>query len=154
LQHGAIKVYALDVGENQLDWKMRTDSRVVVLERCNAREIEKIPKTLFSPRPELVTVDLSFISSRMVLKGIIATVVERGALILVLVKPQFELPRQEVSKGGVVRDQQLHKKACSLVANEAASFGLIVSEPFASPVTGKKARNQEFFLLFFVPPAS
>ena len=111
LQHGAAKVYAVDVGHAQLDWKIRRDARVVALEKVNCRYLSE------SEVPELVDLlvaDVSFISLTMVLPACLARLKPIGAAV-VLIKPQFELRREEVARGGIVRDTALHQKAVARV---------------------------------------
>jgi len=139
LQHGAAKVYAVDVGYGQLDWKLRQDSRVVVLERTNARLLEPAQ---FPERPSFFTVDCSFISLKLVLpplKPLLATPAEG----VVLIKPQFEAGRDLVGKGGVVRDPCVHAQVIDDVRESALSLGFTVAAVIPSPLTGP-AGNKEF----------
>jgi len=140
LQHGAQKVYAVDVTINQLDWKLQQDNRVVMIE-LNARYLKPadIPE-----QPSLVTMDVSFISATKLIPAI-APVVATGADFLILVKPQFELEKSEVGKGGIVRDAVLHQKAIERVRQAAVDAGLDVVGVQPSRVTGAEG-NQEFFL--------
>jgi 23S rRNA (cytidine1920-2'-O)/16S rRNA (cytidine1409-2'-O)-methyltransferase len=140
LQHGARKVYAVDVTIDQLDWKLRQDPRVVTMER-NARYL----------RPEdigeavgFVTVDVSFISVSKILPAIVP-VAASSANFLILIKPQFELEKREVGKGGIVREPALHQKAIQRVSAAAAEAGLEVIGVRPSWLTGAEG-NQEFFL--------
>lgn len=140
LQNGAAKVNSIDVSPDELAWKLRTDPRVVQIE-CNARNLG--PETL----PEavgLVTVDLSFISTAKVLAAV-AGIAAEGAEFLILVKPQFELEREDVGRGGIVTDPQLHQKAIARVQTAAESCGLQVLRVAPSRITGAEG-NQEFFL--------
>jgi 23S rRNA (cytidine1920-2'-O)/16S rRNA (cytidine1409-2'-O)-methyltransferase len=142
LLHGARRVYAVDVGYGQLAQSLREDPRVVVLERRNLRLLprEAIPEAL-----DLATLDLSFISLTLVLPKIVEFLRPGGA-ILALVKPQFEVGKGKVGKGGVVRDPVLQQEAVDRVAAAAASLGLSpVSPAFPSPLKGPKG-NQEYFL--------
>lgn len=141
LQGGAAAVVAADVGYGQLDWKLRNDERVVVIERLNLRELtpEHLPW-----RPEGVVADLSFISLRLVLPALVAAA-EDGADFVVLVKPQFEVGRDAVGKGGVVRDPALWVESMQGVADAARSLGLGVAGAAPSEVPGP-AGNREFFL--------
>lgn len=148
LQHGASRVYAVDVGKGQLDFGLRNDKRVVVLEGVNARYLDDQIGQL-SPRPTLAVMDLSFISLTLVLPALLV-VLEQSAQILTLVKPQFELPAEQVSPGGVVPEPELQMAACEKVAGFCRTRGLTVSSPFASTVRGQKAGNQEYFLLIGV----
>jgi 23S rRNA (cytidine1920-2'-O)/16S rRNA (cytidine1409-2'-O)-methyltransferase len=140
LQHGARRVYAVDVTINQLDWKLQTDPRVVTIER-NARYLK--PEDV-GELVDLVTMDVSFISVTKVLPAIVP-ITRPGANFLVLIKPQFELERRQVGKGGVVRDAALHEKAVASVTATAAALGLEIVGVRASRITGTEG-NQEFFL--------
>jgi len=141
LQHGAARVFAVDAGTNQLDWKLRHDPRVTVMERTNARYLgfDQIG-TLVA----LVTIDVSFISSTLILP-VLSPLLEEGADLLVLVKPQFEVGPDQVGKGGVVRDPQLHEEAVAKVARKATDLGFIGIDRVESVLPGV-AGNLEFFL--------
>jgi len=141
LTRGARSVYAVDVGYGQLDDTLRRDPRVVVLERVNIRHLpqEAIPEVI-----DLATLDLSFISLTLVLPKILEFL-RPGGEILAMVKPQFEVGKGQVGKGGVVRDPQLQQEAVQRVAAAAAALGLQVSPAFPSPLKGPKG-NQEYFL--------
>jgi 23S rRNA (cytidine1920-2'-O)/16S rRNA (cytidine1409-2'-O)-methyltransferase len=154
LNAGALRVYAVDVGYGQLDASLRQDPRVVVLERTNIRHLprEAVPEPV-----GLITLDLSFISLTIVLPKVLEFL-RPGGEVLALVKPQFEVGKGKVGKGGVVRDEKLQREAVVRVAQAAEALGLRVSEPFASPLKGPKG-NQEYFLYLIapegaVPPAS
>ena len=139
LQRGAAKVYAVDVGYGQLDWKLRQDPRVVVMERTNVREMT--PESL-SDRPDFFTVDCSFISLRIVLpalRPLLADAAEGVALI----KPQFEAGREEVGKGGVVRDPAVHERVIADVRDAAERAGFDTRGVINSPLEGP-AGNREF----------
>ena len=140
LQRGAGRVYAFDVGSGQLDWKLRNDPRVVVREGVNARYLkpEDLPE-----RVDLAVCDVSFISATMILPALAPLVHEDGKLVI-LVKPQFEVGRGEVGKGGVVRDPALHRAACSKVEEAAKRLGFKTAV-IDSPVTGAEG-NKEFLL--------
>ena len=140
LQRGVRRVYALDVGYGQLAHSLRTDPRVVVMERMNARTAFSLPELV-----DVATVDVSFISLAKVLPPTVAQV-RVGGLLLALVKPQFELRRQEVARGGVVREPTLHARAVGKVLLWAIGQGLRVRGVVASPLLGD-AGNREFFLL-------
>jgi len=140
LQHGARRVYAVDVTISQLDWKLQKDPRVVTIER-NARYLK--PEDV-GELVDLVTMDVSFISVTKVLPAIVP-ITKPGADFLVLIKPQFELEKQQVGKGGVVRDAALHEKAVANVTAAAAALGLEIAGVRASHITGTEG-NQEFFL--------
>ena len=142
LQNGAALVYAVDVGRNQLDFSLRQDSRVRVMEETNARYLVA---EQFEPLPSFATVDLSFISLRYVLPSLMSVLV-RPAVIIALVKPQFELGREHISKGGIVRDEALQKKAVALVEDFAVEQSWESLGSFASPLKGAKKANQEYFI--------
>jgi 23S rRNA (cytidine1920-2'-O)/16S rRNA (cytidine1409-2'-O)-methyltransferase len=146
LLRGAAKVYAVDVGYGQLDQSLRQDPRVVVLERANIR---LLPKDTIPEPIELATLDLSFISLTLVIPKILEFLAPGGA-ILALVKPQFEVGKGKVGKGGVVRDPALQQEAVEKVARAALNLGLTVSPAFPSPLKGPKG-NQEYFLLLKAP---
>lgn len=143
LQHGANRVYSVDVGYGLLDWKLRQDSRVIVLERTNARHIttKEIPEPL-----DLAVIDASFISLGQLLEPLLPLFgsVKR---ILALVKPQFELPREKVGSGGIVRKKEFHTEAMEKVKRFSRTIGLQFHGSVASPIRGAKG-NQEFLLYF------
>ncbi len=141
LQHGAAKVYALDVGIGQLDWGLRNDHRVVNLERTNARFLkrEMLPDSI-----DIVAIDCSFISLKLVLPRIV-TILSECRHFICLVKPQFEVGKGEVGKGGVVRDIKMHEKVLREISDFACSLGLIVKGLIPSPLRGPKG-NKEFFI--------
>jgi 23S rRNA (cytidine1920-2'-O)/16S rRNA (cytidine1409-2'-O)-methyltransferase len=147
LTQGAAKVYAVDVGYGQLDPSLRRDTRVLVRERRNIRRLgrEDVPEPV-----DLVTLDLSFISLTLVLPQILEFLKPRGE-VLALVKPQFEVGKGQVGKGGVVRDPRLQEEAVARVARAAAALGFQVSPAFPSPLKGPKG-NQEYFLYLIGPP--
>ncbi len=140
LQRGAARVYAVDVTTSQMDWKLRQDLRVVLIER-NARYLKRED---FPEAAALVVMDLSFISVAKVLPAV-APLAAAGADFLILVKPQFELERKDVGKGGIVRDPALHAQAVERVRQAALAAGLEVAGSHPSRVTGAEG-NQEFFL--------
>jgi len=140
LQGGARRVYAVDVNTEQLAWKLRQDERVVRVKQ-NARNLKREE---IGEEAELVTVDVSFISVGKVLPAVVG-VARRGADFLILVKPQFELDRGEVGRGGIVREAKLHEKAVERVREAAESVGLEVRGVRASRVAGAEG-NVEFFL--------
>lgn len=142
LQHGAAKVYALDVGRGQLDWKIRRDPRVVVMEHCNARHLQS------SDLPEkvsLAVVDVSFISLTLVLPPM-AAVLTDGGMIVALIKPQFELSRGEVGRGGIVRDDTARARAVEKIRAFAAAAGWTWGGVVDSPIAGADG-NREFLCL-------
>jgi 23S rRNA (cytidine1920-2'-O)/16S rRNA (cytidine1409-2'-O)-methyltransferase len=141
LTRGAVRVVALDVGHGQLDWRLREDPRVVVLEHRNARELT----LAWLPGPvDVVTIDVSFISLRLVLPSV-PGVLRSGADVVALVKPQFEAGRDEVGKGGIVRDPAVHQAVQECVAEAARQCGLVPVASTPSPITGATG-NQEFLL--------
>ena len=142
LQRGAKKVFAVDVGYNQLDHKLRTDPRVVVMEKTHIKDL--LPE-MFLPLPSFATMDLSFIGVRKILNFATAVLAPQASM-LILVKPQFELERQQVGKGGVVKDESLHRAAIELVADEARRLGLTVVGDVPAAVKGGKKGNQEYFV--------
>jgi len=141
LQQGAANVFALDVGVNQLAWKLRQDPRVVVLEKTNARYL-----TLgqLGTRVELVTMDVSFISATMILPAL-PPLLKSRAEILVLVKPQFEVGRGQVGKGGIVRDPRLHQAAVGKVSRKLFELGFGLLGMCESALPGAEG-NREYFL--------
>jgi 23S rRNA (cytidine1920-2'-O)/16S rRNA (cytidine1409-2'-O)-methyltransferase len=140
LQRGARMVLAVDVGYGQLDWRLRQDSRVLVMERLNARYLGDS----FLPfRPELITVDVSFISLAMLIPSIVAAAAENFDL-LGLVKPQFELGKEKVGKGGVVRDAADRREAIRRVAVAARQEGLVVRGLASSGLPGPKGNRETF----------
>ncbi len=141
LQAGVRKVYALDVGYGQLAWKLRADPRVVVIERTNVRYYEGAD---FDELPDIATIDASFISLKSVLPAVVRLLAP-DAIILALIKPQFEASREEVSKHGIVKDQQVRKRVVNEIVNFSKSLGLQVMGTCASPILGP-AGNQEFFI--------
>lgn len=142
LRNGAARVYALDVDVKQLDWKVRNDPKVRMIE-LNARFLEPghVGETV-----DLVTIDASFISLTMLLPRIPA-VMKSGGECLALVKPQFEVGREHVGKGGIVRDEGLQQAAIEKVAESGRSAGLQFAGSHESPITGREG-NREFFALF------
>ncbi|MGZ4533237.1 MAG: TlyA family RNA methyltransferase [Mycobacteriaceae bacterium] len=141
LQRGAREVVAVDVGYGQLVWRLRTDERVKILDRTNARAIDAAQ---IGGPVELVVADLSFISLKLVLPAL-ASCVASGADLVPMVKPQFEVGRERVGSGGVVRDPELRVSAVVEVALAAAALGLETRDVVASPLPGPSG-NVEFFL--------
>jgi 23S rRNA (cytidine1920-2'-O)/16S rRNA (cytidine1409-2'-O)-methyltransferase len=141
LKGGATRVVALDVGHGQLDWGLRNDPRVVVIERANARTLE----LSHLPGPvDLVTIDVSFISLRHIFPRI-PPLLREGADVIALVKPQFEAGRGEVGKKGVVRDPLVQERVVAEAGRAAAEVGLVRVNMTESPITGDTG-NREFFL--------
>ena len=141
LTRGAAKVYAVDVGTNQLAWKLRQDPRVIVHEQTNARALDSsiIPEPI-----DIITCDASFISLSKVLESPLK-LARGGGTLLALVKPQFEAGRAEVGKGGVVRDPAVHERVCTKAKDWAESQGWSVVGVTTSPITGPEG-NVEFLL--------
>ncbi len=139
LQRGAAKVYAIDVGYGQLDWKLRNDPRVVVMDRTNARHVESLPE-----RIGLAVIDASFISLRLILPAVLKWL-QAEAHLVALVKPQFEAGRDRVGKGGVVRDPQVHAAVLRSVMQSATELGYSPMDLVRSPIEGP-AGNVEFLL--------
>jgi 23S rRNA (cytidine1920-2'-O)/16S rRNA (cytidine1409-2'-O)-methyltransferase len=144
LQRGATKVVALDVGHGQLDWKLRSDPRVVVMERQNARTLTPHQLAEDARRFALITIDVSFISLRQILP-VLPPLLEPGGDVVALVKPQFEAGREEVGKGGIVRDEGVHKRVVDEVIAAAGVLGLHSTGVVESPITGMEG-NREFLL--------
>lgn len=146
LQHGAERVYGIDVGYGQTAWSLRTDPRVVLRERTNLRRLT--PEELYGPDdpwPDLAVADVSFISLALVLPALRALLQPSGAEAVLLVKPQFEVGRERVGKGGVVRDPVAHAEAIRAVIAAAAALDLWPRGLIASPLTGP-AGNHEYLL--------
>jgi 23S rRNA (cytidine1920-2'-O)/16S rRNA (cytidine1409-2'-O)-methyltransferase len=141
LQHGAGKVFSVDAGTNQLDWKLRRDGRVVVLEKTNARYSLA---GRITERVELVTVDVSFISATLIVPMLPPLLAPR-ADVLVLVKPQFEVGKGQVGKGGIVRDIRLHEEAIAKVSRELIVLGFTGLASAESVLPGTEG-NREYFL--------
>jgi len=140
LQNGALRVYAIDVGSGQLDWKLRNDPRVVVRERLNARFLT------FDDIGELVDLavcDVSFISVTLVVPALVPFLKPKGEMVI-LVKPQFEVGKGQVGKGGIVRDPELHRAACDRVEGAVRQHGFQTSI-IESPILGAEG-NKEFLL--------
>jgi 23S rRNA (cytidine1920-2'-O)/16S rRNA (cytidine1409-2'-O)-methyltransferase len=141
LQRGARDVIALDVGRGQLDWKLRTDPRVIVREGVNARALAASD---VSHPVDIVTVDVAFISLRLIFPAL-PPFLAPDADIVALVKPQFEAGRDQVGKGGLITDPKVHEAVVQKVTEEAAASGLTRSAMTPSPITGATG-NREFFL--------
>jgi 23S rRNA (cytidine1920-2'-O)/16S rRNA (cytidine1409-2'-O)-methyltransferase len=141
LQNGAAKVYAVDVGTAQLVWKLRQDPRVVVHERVNARYLseETVPEPV-----DFVCCDLSFISVTLVLPALMS-LMKQSAAIVVLAKPQFEVGKGEVGKGGIVRDPALHQRTVDKVCAALEDLGFLEPRTMDSPILGAEG-NKEFLL--------
>ena len=140
LQRGAARVYAFDVGTNQMDYRLRTDPRVVLREGVNARNLQ--PSDV-AEKSRLAVCDVSFISVSIILPALPPLLCEDGSLVI-LVKPQFEVGREQVGKGGIVRDPALHQQAVDRVAHAAAALGYR-TDHIESPILGAEG-NKEFLL--------
>lgn len=143
LQNGALRVIALDVGHNQLDWRIRSHPQVEVREGVNARYLSRDD---FPGRFDIIVMDVSFISATKIFPAIAPLLGPNGSLI-VLIKPQFEVGKGEVGKGGIVRDPEKHQRVISEVKAAAAASGLLMSNVIESPITGADG-NIEFLALF------
>ena len=141
LAHGARRVYAVDVGYGQLDWKLRNDPRVVVLEKRNIRYLEG--EELSDP-PQIATIDVSFISLRLVLPKVQKLLTPYGEIVA-LIKPQFEVGKGKVGKGGVVRSGEEHRRVIEEIKEAAVALKLEVRGVTESPLLGPKG-NREFFI--------
>ena len=139
LQRGARRVYAVDVGYGQLAWKLREDPRVVNLEKTNIRHLESLPES-----PDLAVIDASFISLDKVLPPTLR-LIKDDATIVALIKPQFEVGRGQVGKGGVVRDEKKHLEVVEGITELAKGLGLLVMGVCDSPILGPKG-NKEFLI--------
>jgi 23S rRNA (cytidine1920-2'-O)/16S rRNA (cytidine1409-2'-O)-methyltransferase len=143
LQHGAKKVFAVDVGHNQIDWRLRNDPRVEVREGVNARYLQSKD---FPHQFDLIVADVSFISVTKVLPALIPLIRKSGAIIT-LIKPQFEVGRGEVGSGGIVRDETKRLRAVEEVNEAAKALGLTVVNVIESPIQGAEG-NVEFLALY------
>jgi 23S rRNA (cytidine1920-2'-O)/16S rRNA (cytidine1409-2'-O)-methyltransferase len=141
LQNGAARVYAIDVGYGQLDWKLRNDSRVIPFERTNVRhmEVDALPE-----KAEIVTIDVSFISLKIVVPAIMKFTLD-NATIICLIKPQFEVGKGKVGKGGIVRDPELHKTVITDLTQFFEQQCLDPINTIPSPILGPKG-NKEFLI--------
>ena len=141
LQHGANRVFAVDVGYGQLAWKLRQDSRVVVIDRTNIRYM---PAETLSEPVDLITIDVSFISLTIVVPAVIKFM-KKDARIIALIKPQFEVGKGKVGKGGVVRNSVLHAEVIKSLSDFFAGKDLLSEFVIPSPIVGSKG-NKEFFI--------
>lgn len=139
LQRGAARVYAIDVGQGQLDWKLRQDERVVVMERTNARYVESLAEPV-----SLAVIDVSFISLRLILPAVARWLVPGGEVVA-LVKPQFEAGPEQVGKGGIVRDAAVHRQVLEDVLGWATAEGWTAAGLLRSPIQGAEG-NVEFLV--------
>ncbi|MBP3039749.1 TlyA family RNA methyltransferase [Bacillaceae bacterium Marseille-Q3522] len=142
LQHGAKMSYALDVGYNQLAWKLRQDNRVIVMERTNFRYVT--PRDLSGEKPDFASIDVSFISLKLILP-VLKTLLVNGSDIIALVKPQFEAGREQVGKKGIVRERSVHQQVLHTICQFALREGFDLINISFSPITGGDG-NIEFLL--------
>ncbi|WBW50596.1 TlyA family RNA methyltransferase [Peptoniphilus equinus] len=140
LQNGAAKVYAIDVGTNQLDYKLRVDPRVVVMEQTNFRTFE----TASIEQVDFLATDVSFISLEHILPNAYK-LLKNGAAMVALIKPQFEAGRDKVGKKGIVRDEKVHKDVVEKIVNFSSNLGFSIQGLTTSPITGTKG-NREFLI--------
>jgi len=145
LQNGAARVFAIDVGYGHLDWKLRQDDRVVVMERTNARYLETLGETV-----NLVTIDVSFISLKLILPVVKKWLAADGDIIA-LIKPQFEAGPKQVGKGGIVRDPQVHRQVLTGILNWSAANGLTSRALMRSTIQGTDGNVE--FLVWLKPGA-
>jgi 23S rRNA (cytidine1920-2'-O)/16S rRNA (cytidine1409-2'-O)-methyltransferase len=143
LQHGAKRVVAVDVGHNQIDWKLRNDPRVEVREGINARYLSSED---FDTKFDLITIDVAFISATKILPAIVPLLSSRGRVIT-LIKPQFEVGKGEVGKGGIVKDPAQHQRVIAEVNAAAEGLALCVCSVIESPIKGADG-NVEFLALY------
>ncbi len=141
LQHGAERVYAIDVGKGELHWKLRNNPSVIVMEKTNARMVEKLPEDI-----DMATIDASFISLKILIPVVIGWFGQKEVRIIALIKPQFEAGRKEAMAGrGVIREPSVHRQVLSDVIESASKQKLLVHGLIASPLTGPKG-NREFLI--------
>lgn len=150
LRRGARRVIAVDVGRGQLDWSLRTDGRVTVMEGVNARYLDGIELPV---SVALVTVDVSFISLRLVVPSLKAHMLP-GAHLVCLVKPQFEAGRSDVGKGGIVRDESVRREAIGRTVRDIAASGFDLVGVVPSPIRGQKGNLEELAAFRLSPPIS
>jgi 23S rRNA (cytidine1920-2'-O)/16S rRNA (cytidine1409-2'-O)-methyltransferase len=143
LQHGAGKVIAIDVGHNQVDWKLRNDPRIELREGINARYLTPSD---FNEKFDLITIDVSFISATKILPALVSLLSASGRIVT-LIKPQFEVGKGEVGKGGIVKDPAQHQRVIADVNQAAESLGLVVGGLIESPIKGADG-NVEFLALY------
>ncbi len=148
LQHGAEKVYAVDVGYGIMHWKLRNHPQVVLMERTNARYVESFGELI-----ELVTIDASFISLRTLLPSVKKWLSDKGGAVIALIKPQFEAGRSDAAKGeGVIRDHAIHQRILMQVLSYAVTEGFEIKGLIQSPLTGPKGNIE--FLTYLTYPCS
>lgn len=149
LQHGAKKVYAVDVGYGQIAWKLRQDPRLVVIERVNIRKMEP---ALVPEKMDLCVIDVSFISLEKVIPAVLPFLKTDGSMVA-LIKPQFEAGKQNVGKGGIVRDESTRNEAVRKVRQSVHDHGCVVKGVIPSPITGQDG-NIEYLLYAVILPAN
>ncbi len=142
LQRGAARVYAIDVGSNQLHWRLRQDPRVVVMEGVNARYLEALPEPI-----ALAAVDVSFISLELILPKVFGWMARPSGGVIALIKPQFEAGRAQVGKGGIVRDPRVHREVVARITSFCAQHGWSARGVIESPILGAEG-NKEFLTWF------
>ena len=147
LQNNAKFVYALDVGTNQLDWKLRSDDRVLSMEKTNFRYCEK---NMFNHKIERVSIDVSFISLTLILPKL-AEIIEINGEVCALIKPQFEAGKEKVGKGGIVRDKKVHYEVVEKIFCFANSLGFSVLNLSYSPITGGEGNIEYLIILKYTP---
>lgn len=142
LQSGAKRVYGIDVGYGQVHEKLRTDKRVILLEKTNLRHLKNLPELV-----DMATLDLSFISMLKVMPAV-SKLLKPHNKIIALIKPQFEADREDIRRGGVVKDPAVHKKVIAKIKDGMKEFGFSCQEIIESPITGANSKNKEFLGLF------
>ncbi|MBS1959333.1 MAG: TlyA family RNA methyltransferase [Bdellovibrionales bacterium] len=148
LEQGALKVYAVDVGSNQLAWKIRNDARVVSMENYNARNLQRED---FPDRLRIAVMDVSFISVRLIIPSLLK-ILEPGSDLVVLFKPQFEVGREHICDGGIVRNQEAAKKTLDDLIEWSKSFGLAHQGTITSPIQGTDGNTE--YLSYWITPKS
>lgn len=141
LQRGAAKIFAIDAGYGQLDWKLRNDPRIIVMEKVNARGLTKENFSLYI---ELIVIDVSFISLKKILPAA-HNILERGGVVVALIKPQFEVGKGEVGKGGIVRDEEKRQKVVKEILDFSRGLGFEIMGVIESPIKGAKG-NVEYLI--------
>ena len=149
LQHGARRVVAVDVGHNQFEWRLRNDPRVDLREGINARYLKSED---FQTKFDLVTIDVAFISATKILPAVVPLLVEQGKIVT-LIKPQFEVGKDEVGKGGIVKDPAQHQRVVAEVNSAAERLGLLLVGVIKSPIHGADG-NAEFLALYEIVSSS
>lgn len=142
LQHGIKKVYGVDVGTGQVHEKIRTNPAVILLEDTNLRYLTTLPEQV-----DLVTLDLSFISLLKVIPAV-SKLLKPSGIIITLIKPQFESDRQDIRRGGIIKDDAVHQKIIEKIKNGMQELGFKMEHLITSPITGAAAGNKEFLALF------